>query len=124
MSEAVRYTLPRSARLAGRTAFGAVFAGKVKVSRGSFSLWGKANGLGYCRFGTSIGRPSGNAVVRNLIKRRVREGYRHVRKQLEGGYDLVLVIRPHEPMSRQEYQTLIVQLHGKLHGQLAGNDAK
>lgn len=110
-----RLTLPPSSRLAGRSAFAAVFAGKTKVSRGPFSLYAVANNLTYSRFGTSIGRPSGNAVTRNTIKRRIREAYRHLRPILPGQYDMVLVIRPHKPQTKDDYQALLLALHQKLH---------
>jgi ribonuclease P protein component len=113
-----RLTLPPSARLAGRSAFAAVFAGKTKVSRGPFSLYATPNNLPHSRFGTSIGRPSGNAVVRNTIKRRIREAYRHLRPTLPGQYDMVLVIRPHQPQTKDQYQSLLLALHQKLHALL------
>lgn len=44
------------------------------------------------RFGLSVGRGVGNAVVRNRLKRRLRELVR--RTLVREGYDLVLIARP------------------------------
>jgi len=44
------------------------------------------------RFGITIPRRTGNAVVRNRWKRLIREAIRHRRGELPGGYDVV--IRP------------------------------
>jgi len=45
------------------------------------------------RLGLAISRKVGNAVVRNHVKRRVRECFRHHQPALEG-YDLVVTGRP------------------------------
>jgi len=46
------------------------------------------------RLGISVGRRVGNAVVRNRVKRRVREAVRHRYAQLVPGQDLVFIARP------------------------------
>jgi ribonuclease P protein component len=53
------------------------------------------NGLEHSRFGFAVGRRLGKAVVRNWIKRRMREAVR-VRIQsgeIAGGWDVVLIAR-------------------------------
>jgi ribonuclease P protein component len=46
------------------------------------------------RLGISVGRRVGNAVVRNRVKRRVREAVRHRHAELPPGHDLVFIARP------------------------------
>lgn len=51
------------------------------------------NDLPYSRFGFSVSRRIGNAVVRNRIKRRIREAVRLRMGQIQVGWDLVFIAR-------------------------------
>jgi ribonuclease P protein component len=52
------------------------------------------NGRPYSRFGISVSRWVGKAVVRNRAKRRVREAIRMLWKGVSPGWDMVFVVRP------------------------------
>lgn len=56
------------------------------------------------RVAVSMGRKCGNAVQRNAIRRRIREGYRLAQHDFPAGLDILLVIRPHKLMTVLEYQ--------------------
>jgi ribonuclease P protein component len=56
------------------------------------------------RLGISVGRRVGNAVVRNRVKRRVREAVRYHYGELVPGYDLVFIARP--PAATIEWSAL------------------
>lgn len=90
---------------------------------GPLTLHSRPNGLGHHRLGLSVGRRVGNAVRRNLIKRRVREAFRlhqHVWPSgagtageggEAGGYDLVVGVRPHDPpLSMERCAELVGQM--------------
>jgi ribonuclease P protein component len=50
------------------------------------------NGLAWSRYGFSVGRRVGGAVVRNQVKRRLREILRSA--QLKPGWDIIFIARP------------------------------
>jgi ribonuclease P protein component len=51
------------------------------------------NNLPYSRFGFSVSRRIGKAVLRNQIKRRLREAVRLRMDQIQTGWDLVFIAR-------------------------------
>jgi ribonuclease P protein component len=110
-----RHTFPRSHRLGGRYEFSAVFDYKTRESRGPLTLYARPNDHGHCRLGISISRKVGTAVRRNRIKRLLRESFRLMQHDLPVGYDLVIVVRPHEPLILADYQRLLSALALKLH---------
>jgi ribonuclease P protein component len=109
------YTFPKSHRLSGLGTFKAILDLRVKHARGPIIIFAKPNDLPHPRLGISIGRPVGNAVVRNRIKRLLRESFRLMKHDCPKGYDLVVIVRPHEPMILAEYQKILSGAIVKLH---------
>lgn len=70
---------------------------------GGFTLHARLNGLGHCRLGLAVGRRCGPAVVRNRIKRRLREAFRLSRHAWPVGLDVIAVASPHDPLSPENY---------------------
>ena len=66
------------------------------------------------RLGLSIGKKVGGAVARNRLKRRVREAFRISQLRIadlagsHGPLDLVVSMRPHEPLKPIQYAEMIV----------------
>jgi len=114
MSERL-YAFPRSRRLGGRLQFAAVFDAKVRESRGPLNVYALPNDLGHARLGISIGRRVGTAPKRNRIKRLLRESFRLMQHEIPGGYDFVIVVRPHETQALADYKRLMSALVVKLH---------
>lgn len=114
-SSADNFKFTREMRLSGRRSFSQVFEAKCRKSAGPLSVAGRENGLGFNRLGLSVSRRVGHAVKRNRIKRRLREAFRLSQHDGPQGYDLVVVVRPHEPLSMVEYQTLLQDAKKQIH---------
>jgi ribonuclease P protein component len=110
-----RHTFPKSHRLRNRNDFTAVYEAKVRESRGPLVVYARPNGLPHPRLGLSTSRKVGTAPRRNRIRRLLREAFRHLQHDLPAGYDLLVVVRPHEPLSLAEYQKLLTAVVVKLH---------
>jgi ribonuclease P protein component len=104
---AARYRFRRSQRLSGRRAFEAVYQANVRKTSGPLVVLARPNTLGHDRLGLSVSRRVGGAVQRNRIKRLLREAFRLMQHDWRDGYDLVIVVRPHEGHTLAEYQRLL-----------------
>ena len=110
-----RYTFPKSRRMHSRADFAAVYEARIRESRGPLAMYARPNGLAFPRLGLSTSRKVGTAPKRNRIRRLLREAFRHLQHDLPTGYDLLIVVRPHEPLDLAEYQRLMSALAVKLH---------
>ena len=68
----------------------------------------RANAQPVSRFGFSIKKALGGAVVRNRIRRRVREMVRCHRTEIPAGWDIV--IHPKSSVARAEFAALTADL--------------
>ncbi len=91
-------------RLSGRVAFSRVFDARHRKNSGPLTVYAVANGQEYSRLGISIGRRVGSAPARNRIKRRLREAFRLDQGITPVGFDWVIVVRPHETLSLEDYR--------------------
>ena len=82
-------------------------AGKRR-STTHFTVFYRANGQPNSRFGFSIKKTLGGAVVRNRIRRRVREMVRLHREELPTGWDIV--IHPKSSVAGGAFQALTSEL--------------
>ena len=57
----------------------------------------------------------GIAVRRNRIRRLLREAFRLMQHDFPRGYDLLIVVRPHEPLLLADYQKALSGAGAKLH---------
>ncbi len=85
--------LERRVRLRHKVDFDRVFARPGKSTNGFFTVLYRSNQLPYARLGLAVSRKvSKQAVVRNRIKRVVRESFRQHRQALSG-LDVVVISR-------------------------------
>ena len=122
MPEKRRYTFPKSKRVRGREEFSAVFDAKVRQSRGPLTAYALPTTGKSPRLGLSVSRRVGTAPRRNRIKRRLREAFRLMQHDFPRAYDVVIVVRPHEPLILAEYQRMLTALMVKLHAAWKSKD--
>ncbi len=90
--------LSKKQRLVKNRDFRMILAERKRCSDHLLVVHVAANSLGFARLGVSIGRAQGNAVVRNRIKRLVRESFRLNQHKMPCGIDILVTM--HKP-SRQ-----------------------
>ncbi len=81
-------------RLVSNRQFRDVLRRGVRVRNGLLVLYILENDCGYSRLGVSVGKSRGRAVVRNRLKRLLREAFRTSRGVIPAGYDYVVMIQP------------------------------
>ncbi|HET6249084.1 MAG TPA: ribonuclease P protein component [Tepidisphaeraceae bacterium] len=108
-------TYPRTHRLSSPLRFKAVYDARVRDTRGPLVIYALPNRLQHCRLGLSVSRRVGTAPRRNRIKRLLRESFRAMQHDMPGAYDLVIVLRPHVPMTLAEYQGILRAAVAKVH---------
>jgi ribonuclease P protein component len=64
------------------------------------------------RFGMATGRALGSAVVRNRIRRRIREVLRALEADIQPGWDVLLIARP--ALVAADHATLVTTLRRQL----------
>ncbi len=109
------YALPHGHRLHGKRAFDAVFDAQMRKTAGPLLAFSIPNALGHPRLGLSVSRRVGNAVKRNRIKRLLREAFRLTQHDWPEGYDVLLVVRPHETFKLSQYQDFLRQVMAHMH---------
>lgn len=88
----------------GQSAAGPVLAVYCRRTRG-----------GVTRLGITVSTKVGNAVVRNRVRRRIRESYRTNEAKLLPGYDVVIVARARSAEARYgEIERELLRLFGRL----------
>lgn len=91
-----------------RGEFDAVYRAGKRRSSSHFTVFFRANQLPCSRFGFSIKKALGGAVVRNRIRRRVREMVRCHRGEIPAGWDVV--IHPKNTVARGSFAALSEEL--------------
>ena len=90
-------TLPTSARIRRRREFLALQGSAKRRPTRHFLVLVARDAAPTARLGITVTRKIGNAVLRNRVKRSVREAFRRCRETLPGGIALVVIARDGSP---------------------------
>lgn len=99
--------------------FQRVYAQKVRASDPHLLIYGSlrepqdAHTPG-TRIGLSVSRKHGSAVVRNRIKRLLREAFRQEQHEIPAGLDLILIPRPGSGAHLADYRNSLKRLARRL----------
>jgi ribonuclease P protein component len=93
MPPRARERFPKSARLRKRPEFISLSRTGKKVHSPNFIVISKTNELGESRLGITVSGKIGNALVRNRIKRLVREFFRRRRREWLPATDVLVIAR-------------------------------
>ncbi len=107
-AEPLGATFPREARLVRKSEFDAVYRAGKRRSSSHFTVFFRANEQPQSRFGFSIKKTLGGAVVRNRIRRRLREMVRCHRLEIPAGWDIV--IHPKSSVAKAPFVALTADL--------------
>ena len=88
--------------------FDAVYRAGRRRSSSHFTVFFRANLLPHSRFGFSIKKALGGAVLRNRIRRRLREAVRCHRLEIPPGWDMV--IHPKSIVAKAQHSALTADL--------------
>ena len=84
---------PKSARVVRRNEYRAIQRSSLRVVTDHFIIYARKRRRKSQRIGITVSKKVGNAVVRNRVKRLVREAFRLHKARLPRELDLVLVAR-------------------------------
>jgi ribonuclease P protein component len=89
-----QHSFPKSKRLVSNEQFKAVLARSLRGNNGLLTVYMAENDCGCPRLGVSVGKACGKAVVRNRLKRLIREAFRQSRDRIPPEFDYVVMISP------------------------------
>ena len=90
----MQFSFSKEKRLVNNKQFKAVLARGLRLSNGLLTLYMAENDCGYSRLGVSVSKSCGNAVVRNRLKRLLREAFRQSQDRIPASFDYLLMISP------------------------------
>ncbi|MDI3480858.1 MAG: ribonuclease protein component [Tepidanaerobacteraceae bacterium] len=96
--------MQRYLRLTKNFEFKNVYRAGKRLSCPYFNVYIKENDLKTARLGVSISKKIGKSVVRNRIKRRIKELFRHNIENIKKGIDIIISIK--KDISKMDYKDL------------------
>jgi ribonuclease P protein component len=105
-----RLTLRKRQRLHLQRDFRRVFARRCSAGDGRLVVYVDRNDLTFPRLGVVASRRVGKAVLRNRIKRLIREAFRLAQHELPAGLDILCIPKRDTAATRDEYRASLLRL--------------
>lgn len=91
--------------------FQKIFKRGKSVANRQFIVYRLENGCGHFRIGLSVSKKIGNAVVRNRIKRYIRQAFHELAKDISQSHDLIIIARkPAKDMNYHEVKKSLIHV--------------
>lgn len=110
------FTFTKSQHLRSPSDFERVYSLKCKMADGVLLVFAARNQTAVTRIGLSVSKKHGGAIVRNRLKRLLREAFRLTQHQIPKGFDLVVIPLAKDKASLLAYKESLVRLTRRLVG--------
>ena len=109
-----RYTFIKAQHLRSKSDFERVYALKNKAADGVLLVFAARNDGPVTRIGLSVSKKHGGAIVRNRLKRLLREAFRLMQHQIPASLDLIVIPLAKDKASLVAYQESLVKATRRL----------
>ncbi len=110
-----QFRFSRRARIPHERRFRSVFDAQCSRGAGPLVVYTLPSSVGESRLGLVVSKRVGKAVIRNRIKRMLREAFRLDRADFPAHYDVVVVVRAHRSRTLEQYRTWLIDAINQLH---------
>jgi len=108
------YTFTKAQHLRAKADFERVYSLKCKAADGVLLVFVARNDVSITRIGLSVSKKHGGAVVRNRLKRLLREAFRLTQGQIPQGFDLVVIPLAKEKATLAAFEESLVKVTQRL----------